>query len=391
MLIKYSNGYIKEINDIDLSRKQNKRFSKLHGMSSYLAMFCPALPEHFINKYTKENDLVMDNFSGRGTTCLVSREKNRRFVGTDLNPYACVLSKFKCSKVNKNEIINRINELETKYEKFYKKNEIIYDDEMLNFYSEKTLKQLYFIRKKIGCKWDKLSSIDNSILAIALGLMHGPMKRSGDTIYFSVSMPNTISMSPNYVKKYVEEKKLQKPNVNVFQKIKDRLEKIYDPILEKDYESNFWCFDATKNNNNIKNNSVKLVITSPPYLNVVNYTNSNWLKLWLLGFERKDLSKKIKLSDKLNFESYCLFIKDYLNNIYYKLKKNAKVCLVVGDVYNNTLVENVWLKIENQVNFKWIMTYCDNNYSQEKKVTNMLNQKKGKATLIEKIMILEKI
>lgn len=390
MLIQYSNGRKKEVNDIDWSRKQNKRFSKIHGVASYLAMFCPALPEYFINKYTEENDLVMDNFSGRGTTCLVSREKNRRFVGTDLNPYACVLTRFKSSKLSKNKVLKRIDNFEKEYENIKENKNFNYNIELLNFYSKSTLHQLCFLREKIGQKWNKLSMTDNAILAIALGLMHGPMRKNGDTMYFSVSMPNAISMSPNYVKKYVKEKKLKKPNINIFEKIKERLERIYDQILEENYDSKFWYFDATKDNKDIHNNSVKLVVTSPPYLNIVNYTNSNWLKLWLLGFERNELSKKIKLSDKLNFENYCLFMKKYLNNIYPKLEEKAKVCLVVGDVHNNELLENVWNEIKKQVNFKWVKTYYDNNYKQEKKVTNMLNKKKGRATIIEKVMVLEK-
>lgn len=74
----------------------------MHAISSYLAMFCPSLPAYFIEKYTKENDVVMDNFSGRGTTALVARQLNRKFIGTDLNPYAYVLTNFKISVLNKN-------------------------------------------------------------------------------------------------------------------------------------------------------------------------------------------------------------------------------------------------------------------------------------------------
>lgn len=35
-----------KLDNVDWSRKSNKFFSKLHSISSYLAMFCPALPKY---------------------------------------------------------------------------------------------------------------------------------------------------------------------------------------------------------------------------------------------------------------------------------------------------------------------------------------------------------
>ena len=382
--------------EIDWSRKSNKDFSKLHSISSYLAMFCPALPKFFIEKYTKENDLVMDNFYGRGTTPLVCRELNRKFIGSDLNPYAYVLSKFKTSnKLKLIKILKRIKTLEKEYlsEKniwLQKINNEIFND-LRYFYHDNVLAQLIFLRDKLGRNWNNLNEVDNAIVAIALGLMHGKLKKDNTTIYFSIDMPNTISMSPNYVKKYAKLKKLIKPNVNIFENIEKRLNFKFDKnVFDKKFDSKILLFDATKDNKNIKDNSVSLVVTSPPYLSIVDYRLSNWLKLWLLGFEKNKLNQEIKLSDKLNINQYIDFIKSYLNSIYKKLKNKAKVCLVVGDVHETKLIEEVWKKIEPEVKFKFVEIYYDEKYLQTKKITNMLNSKKGKATIIEKVLVLEK-
>ncbi|MDE5767529.1 MAG: site-specific DNA-methyltransferase, partial [Malacoplasma sp.] len=105
------------LNDVCWDRTNKKKFSSIHSISSYLAMFSPSLPSYFIDKYSKENDTIMDNFSGRGTTALVSREKKRKFIGNDLNPYAYVLSKLKVDKLNKIDLLNKINKLEIEYNK----------------------------------------------------------------------------------------------------------------------------------------------------------------------------------------------------------------------------------------------------------------------------------
>ncbi|MDE5617653.1 MAG: site-specific DNA-methyltransferase [Ureaplasma sp.] len=384
------------LNNVDWSRKSNKLFSKLHSISSYLAMFCPALPKYFIDKYSNENDIVMDSFSGRGTTALVCRESNRQFIGTDLNPYAYVLTKFKISSNLKlKNILNRVSILENEFKNNREKitKEISFDkyNDLSHFYSKNVLTQLIFLRNKLGKNWKKLNKVDNAILAISLGLMHGRTRKDNSTMYFSIDMPNTISMSPNYVRRYASDHNLKCPDLNIFENIKNRLISKYDEkILDLYYSGKILFADATKNNKKIKDNSVSLVITSPPYLSIVDYRLSNWLKLWLLGYEKASLNDDIPLSDKLKYDEYIIFIKNYLNSIHSKLKNGAKVCLVVGDVHDNASIENVWKEIEKEVKYKFVEIYYDQNYLQQNKVTNMLNSKKGKATIIEKVLVLEK-
>ena len=49
----------------NLPKNMNNR---LHTICSYMAMFPPSLPHYFIERYSIEGDLVLDPFSGRGTT-----------------------------------------------------------------------------------------------------------------------------------------------------------------------------------------------------------------------------------------------------------------------------------------------------------------------------------
>lgn len=399
-IIKYSSIDLKNpkylSSDIDWSRKQNNKFSKMHSISYYLAMFCPALPSYFIDIYSNKNSVIMDNFSGRGTTALVCREKNRKFIGSDLNPYAFVLSKAKTLTSTKDELIKTIDKLEkeflnSKYKQIKINYHITSNKELSYFYSNYTLKQLLFLRENYGKNWKELDDELTIIFSFALGLMHGPTKKNNTTIYFSLSMPNTISMSPNYVFNYSKSKKLKRPEINIFDQLRNRINSKFDENLFKSkYDGKVFFQDATQPNKNIKNNSVDLVITSPPYLNIVNYTRSNWLKLWLLGYERETLKEKIRLSDTLKFDQYISFIKDYLNAIYSKLKNKAKVCLIVGDVFETNLIETVWKTIEKDVKYKFIEIYYDTKYLQVHKATNMLNSKKGKATKIDKVLVLEK-
>jgi len=105
--------------------------------------------------------------------------------------------------------------------------------------------------------------------------MHGPMRKGGKSIYFSLSMSNHTSMSVNYVKKYALKHNLKKPeDDSIFEKIKNRA--IY--ILKKSkYSDNI---AQVKLGNALEINKYfdikpKLIFTSPPYLNLINYTKQN--------------------------------------------------------------------------------------------------------------------
>ena len=40
----------------------------------------------FIEQYSLEDDMVLDNTMGSGTTCLAAKELNRKFIGIEKEP-----------------------------------------------------------------------------------------------------------------------------------------------------------------------------------------------------------------------------------------------------------------------------------------------------------------
>jgi len=59
----------------------NPRFKGMHPTQKPVALF-----EYLIKTYTNENDLVLDNTMGSGTTCLAAKELNRKFIGIEKDP-----------------------------------------------------------------------------------------------------------------------------------------------------------------------------------------------------------------------------------------------------------------------------------------------------------------
>src|SRR5678809_895850 len=79
-----------------------------HPMCSYLASFPAALTHAFIARYSRPGDVVLDPFSGRGTTPLQACAEGRVGVGNDLNPFAHLLTAAKVEPATRAQAVTRL-------------------------------------------------------------------------------------------------------------------------------------------------------------------------------------------------------------------------------------------------------------------------------------------
>src|SRR5258705_7150470 len=82
-----------------------------HPMCSYLASFPAALTHAFIARYSRPGDVVLDPFSGRGTTPLQACAEGRVGVGNDLNPFAHLLTASKVEPATRAAATTRLAQL----------------------------------------------------------------------------------------------------------------------------------------------------------------------------------------------------------------------------------------------------------------------------------------
>jgi DNA modification methylase len=374
----------------------NKRDNDpLHSLCSYLGAFPPSLANYFINYFSDEGDLVFDPFSGRGTTLLESRILNRKAIASDLNPIALALSKAKSHFMDTSKIIQRIDELEDNYDYplFLPEAKAQPDDIHLIFHP-RTLAELCYLRLTLVKSNDV---IDEFLVGAILGIMHGGERKDGSSGYLSISMPNTFSMSPEYVRRFVQTKQLNREYRDVFQLLREKVKRIFEkhiiPSIEGIVvESNA---KAVSKNPTLKKylNKVDLLLTSPPYLGIVNYARQNWIRSWFLGADPIEVSSN--LDDDLNLFEWVKFSKDTLTEFKKFLKPNGVAVLVIGDVAKskNSIIplarEFAMMVKENNL-FKNVWIFSD--YIQNTdKTTRIWGETKGKATATDRIVILSDI
>ena len=84
----------------------------MHTMCSYHGMFPARLANYFVQKYSKVGDVVLDPFSGRGTTVLQARMSGRQIIGNDLSPLAYVLTRAKADPPSWLSVMKAVDDLE---------------------------------------------------------------------------------------------------------------------------------------------------------------------------------------------------------------------------------------------------------------------------------------
>ena len=125
----------------------------MHTMCSYHGMFPAKVAHYFIQRYSRPGDVVLDPFSGRGTTALQARAEGRKAISNDLNPLAYVLSRAKSDPPSWEEIHTFLDGLETEYKRSKRDTpDVSPDIQML--YHDNTLKQLCYIRERLLSKND---------------------------------------------------------------------------------------------------------------------------------------------------------------------------------------------------------------------------------------------
>ena len=70
------------------------------------ATFSPDFASFFIDLYSKENEIVLDNFSGTGTTPYAASKMNRQYIGIDLVEKFCEYARERVSKIYREESIS---------------------------------------------------------------------------------------------------------------------------------------------------------------------------------------------------------------------------------------------------------------------------------------------
>ncbi len=302
-----------------------RRAHSLHEVS-YRACFKPQLPEFFINRLTAPGDAVYDPFMGRGTTPVQAALMGRQPIGNDINPLSILLSRPRLAPPALCEIARRLDQIEWG-------DGTIDDPELLVFYSEQTLRQVCAVRRWTieRAPLDRTPDpVDDWIRMVAINRLTGHSPG-----FFSVyTLPPNQAVSAQSQRKINERRGQTPPDRDVKKLILKKSASLLSDGPMACHPPALLTTGAAQSTPAIGSGSVQLVVTSPPFLDIVQYADDNWLRNWFAGIDVANVA----IAQHRTEAGWQTMVRDTLIELGRIVRPGGYVAFEVGEVRNGKVL-----------------------------------------------------
>lgn len=305
---------------------RQRQASSLHEVS-YRACFKPQLPRFFIERLTAPGERVYDPFMGRGTTPIESALLGRLPTGCDINPLSQTLVRPRLTPPTLAAVEARLKAipLEDADE---------FPEELLVFYHANTLRHIcalkkYLLRRRAAGSADVL---DDWIALVSLNRLTG--HSAG---FFSVyTLPPNQAVSVKSQLRINAKRNQVPPERDVRKIILKKSKQLLGDVtpavratLATVAPGALLVTSACSGTPQIPSGSVSLVVTSPPFLDVVQYDTDNWLRCWFLGVD----SKSVPITMLKKLDQWQAAMTAVFHELARVLKPGGHVAFEVGEVH----------------------------------------------------------
>ncbi len=254
-----------------------------HGIHKFPAKFFPELPRYLIRKYSNTGDVVLDPMCGSGTVVLESVLNNRIAIGIDIDPIARLVTKVKTTPINPKSLNIATRALTEQIKVLHDR--LDYNPSIPEFHYRDSWFRSFVL--------SELATIKDSIETLFLKNMHDSEWQNIRDFFHVVlsSIIRDVSNADPHCTRTVLRKKVVKKispgdtfdkftemlfrqctSISDFSKISKTLDinEVHLPI-------------ANAIQTNLEDDSIDLAVTSPPYINAVDYPRTHQLEMYWLG------------------------------------------------------------------------------------------------------------
>jgi hypothetical protein len=289
----------------------------LHQIAPYIGRMKTSIACNLINEFTRPGDLVVDPFSGSGVVGLEAAAAGRSVLAQDWNPYAVLLSRAKLlSPPSVEDAFKRFNAVWTRSRKVLHDQDLETVPEWVqDFFHPATLRSALALRDVCVQRREYL------LFACLLGILHH-------------QRPGFLSYPSSHLVPYLRSKKFPRavfPEMYTERDVQSRLQ----AKLARTYRRSPPRFqgsvrvvqgDARKIR---PPRGIQAVITSPPYMNELDYVRDNRLRLWFIERQLPD-GLELKTRNRLmEFENLMRTVSERLAPA---INPGGYFVFVVGDV-----------------------------------------------------------
>ncbi len=245
----------------------------VHQISPYLGKLRPSLARGLILSYSKVGDLIWDPFCGSGTVPYECGLLSRHSVAADINPYACALTKAKLhAPSNKDASMHQLYLASKALRGTKKGSSLPVPNWVQRFFHRQTLREALVLTREFGAMRQYFN------LGCLLGILHH-------------QRPGFLSYPASHLVPYLRDHlypREQYPEAYEYRDPIPRLEAKITRVLNfppPPRRSKYTVLRKSVFERYLAPGSVDGVITSPPYMDALDYARDNRLRLWFLGVD----------------------------------------------------------------------------------------------------------
>jgi len=311
---------------------RQRQAANLHEVS-YRACYKPQLPRLFIEKLTGPGELVYDPFAGRGTTAVEAALLGRRVASNDINPLSRLFAAPRLRPQDPEAVAERLGRIPSAGTG---------SDglDLSMFYHPDTEAELralraWLLEREAGGLDDDL---DRWIRMVATNRLTGHSPG-----FFSVyTLPPNQAASAGK-QRLINLKRGQTPAYRntrelILKKTRQLLKGLTGPeranLLAAAGTARFLTGDARRTPE-LEDGSVALTVTSPPFLDVVQYAGDNWLRCWFNGLDAKAVAGGITMSRKL--DAWAAVMGEVFRELFRVTRSGGHVAFEVGEIQRGTV------------------------------------------------------
>jgi len=319
------------------------RTKHVHRLHPYLGKYIPQMVEIFLRKFAPKR--VFDPFVGSGTTLVEANVLGIESFGTDVSAFNCLLSRVKTARYDLpklgSEVLRALQQLEFEYApSLFTKDEPVSTESVYlrTWYHPDALRALLLFR----------SAIEQYEYQDVLKVILSRAARSARlTAHFDLDFPRKPQSEPYYCHKH---DRICPPTTDAVGFLRryalDTLKRITEfAALRSAADAHVIYGDAQT----VKLPPIDMLITSPPYVGLIDYHEQHRYAYELLGLPWKadaEIGAAQKGKSRAAHEDYMRGIGAVFENARKFLRKNGVMVIVVGDR------ENLYQGLAKELGFK---------------------------------------
>lgn len=269
-----------------------------HGLHEFPAKFIPHVPRWAIKKFTEEGEVVLDPFCGCGTSLVEAKLLNRHSYGIDIEPLAQFLTKVKATPVNTDKLISIYNRLIARIENDSREDmKLPVFPNREHWFRPKVLEDLAIIRRNI------MSIKDEDIRDFFLACFSSIIKKASNA-------------DPEFVYALAYSKRMKELDregrrINAIARFKEVCSKQVPEMVKFSQKAHNNVFARVVGKDardiDLEDDSIDLAVTSPPYINAVDYVRAHKLEMYwldLLHESTLELQRKFIGTERVSAKDY---------------------------------------------------------------------------------------